>query len=28
VIAFLAGFIFSGMLMTPRINPGMGMLMR
>jgi hypothetical protein len=28
VLGFLAGFVFSGMMMTPRINTGMGLLMR
>jgi hypothetical protein len=28
VLGFLASFVFSGMTMTPRINTGMGMLMR
>jgi hypothetical protein len=28
VLGLLAGYIFSGMMMTPRMNTGMGMLMR
>lgn len=28
VLGLLAGLVFSGMMMTPRVNPGMGMLMR
>ena len=28
VLGILAGYVFSGMMMTPRVNPGMGMLMR
>lgn len=28
VLGFLASFVFSGMTMTPRINTGMGMLLR
>src|SRR6476659_3941047 len=27
VLGILAGYVFSGMMMTPRVNPGMGMLM-
>ena len=28
VLGLLAGFVFSGMTMTPRLNSGMGLLMR
>jgi len=28
VLGVLAGLVFSGMMMTPRVTPGMGMLMR
>ena len=28
VLGLLSGFVFSGMMMSPRVNPGVGMLMR
>lgn len=28
VLGLLAGYVFSGMMMSPRVNPGVGMLMR